>query len=241
MIVEGKNSVRESLASDTTVEKVIVQKGNFDHATNDIVRLAKEKKVRVDFLEKSALDKMSETGRHQGVIAVTTEFKYSSLAEVLAYAAEKGSDALVLVLDGVQDPANLGAIMRSAECLGAHGIIIGKHRSASVNETVIKASAGAAEHIRCVKAANINDAIRELKNQFFTVYAADMDGKPLNASKFAGNTAFVIGGEGDGVKRLTKDLCDGVVSIPMSGKINSLNASVAAGIVLYEYARQKKA
>ena len=144
----------------------------------------------------------------------------------------------MFVLDGVEDPHNLGSILRVAECTGAHGVVIPRHRSVSVNDTVVKVSAGAAEHIRVAKVTNVNDAIDELKKRNVWVYAADMDGDDIYKAKLTGAVAFVVGGEGSGVKRLTREKCDGVVALPMRGKVNSLNASVAAGVVAYEYIRQ---
>lgn len=239
MIISGKNSVREALRSGATVEKLYVEKGNFDRAVNEIIKLAKESGINVVFSDKQVMDKLAE-GKHQGVAAVTTEFAYAELSDVLALAKSRGEEPLVVVLDGVQDPHNLGAVIRSAECLGAHGVVIGKHRAVGVTETVVKASAGATAHLPVVKVTNVNDAIRELKEHFLTVYCADMDGKPLESAKFQGGTVIVVGGEGEGVKRLTKELCDEVLAIPQRGKVNSLNASVACGIMLYAVAASRK-
>ncbi|MDR3215894.1 MAG: 23S rRNA (guanosine(2251)-2'-O)-methyltransferase RlmB [Clostridiaceae bacterium] len=241
MLISGKNSVKEALLSGKTCDKVYILSGNTDRQLGEIVRLAKDGGARVIYSEKAALDKLAPDGRHQGAVAELSEYKYAELGDVLECAAERGEEPLILILDGVQDPMNLGAVLRSAECLGAHGVVIGKHRAVSVNETVVKTSAGAAEYVLCVKATNVNDVIRELKDNFFTVYAAEADGVPADGVSLKGSTAIVIGGEGEGVKRLTRELCDGVLSIPMNGKINSLNASVAAGIMLYECARQRKA
>jgi 23S rRNA (guanosine2251-2'-O)-methyltransferase len=240
MIVFGKNPVKEALQSDATIEKLIVEKGNFDAAINALIAQAKQKNILVSFADKSALDRYAEGGRHQGVVAVTTEFNYSSLDEILDLAGQKNQKPLVVLLDGITDPHNLGAIIRSAECLGAHGVVIPKHRACGVNGTVIKASAGAAEHLLVAKVTNLNDAIRRLKDEGIWVFAADLDGQSPASCDFTGATAIVVGSEGEGVKRLTKELCNGVVTIKQQGKIESLNASVAAGVLLYEIARQRK-
>ncbi|MDR2635142.1 MAG: 23S rRNA (guanosine(2251)-2'-O)-methyltransferase RlmB [Clostridiales bacterium] len=238
MIISGKNSVKEALSAGKT-DKVYILSGNTDRQLGEIARQAKDAGARVVYAEKAVLDKLSPGGKHQGAAAEISEYEYASADDIFAFAETRGEEPVILILDGVQDPMNLGAVMRSAECLGAHGVIIGKHRAASVSETAIKASAGAAEHVLCAKVGNINDVIRELKERFVKVYAAEADGNPIDSADLRGAVAIVIGGEGDGVKRLTRELCDGVVSIPMKGKLNSLNASVAAGIVLYETLRQR--
>ena len=184
------------------------------------------------------LDRETGGKKHQGFVAEVTDFKYCDLDDILAYVEEKGEAPFVFILDGVEDPHNLGSVLRVAECTGAHGVIIPRHRSVSVNDTVVKVSAGAAEHIRVAKVTNINDAIDELKAKNVWVYAAGMDGDDIYKTRLTGAVAFVIGGEGNGVKRLTREKCDGVVALPMRGKVNSLNASVAAGVVAYEYIRQ---
>lgn len=236
MIVEGFNAVTEALKSEMTVEKLYVQKGLFGERISRIISEARKKGVRVVFEDVSRLDKLSESKRHQGAIAVATEFKYS-LLEDLIYSNKENK--LLLLLDGVEDPANLGAVIRVAECAGADGIIIPKHRGVSVNDTALKTSAGAAAHLPVAKVTNINDAVRALKDAGITVYAADTDGKSLYSADLTGDVAIIIGGEGAGVHSLTKKLADGVVAIPQFGKVNSLNASVAAGIVVYEAVRQR--
>jgi 23S rRNA (guanosine2251-2'-O)-methyltransferase len=238
MKIEGRNAVSEAINAGTTIDRLIVEKGLRDAGANKIIESAKSRGVKIFFREKTALDRESVKGGHQGFIAEITDFKYCELEDILAYAAEKEQPPLIVLLDGVEDPHNLGSIIRVCECAGVHGIVIPRHRSVTVNETVIKVSAGAAAHMRVAKVTNINDAIDSLKKRNVWVYAADMGGQDLYKSKIAGAAAFVIGGEGTGVKRLTKEKCDASVSIPMRGKMNSLNASVAAGIVLYEYVRQ---
>jgi 23S rRNA (guanosine2251-2'-O)-methyltransferase len=240
MLISGKNAVKETLLSDATAEKLSVQKGVFEREVSEIISLARGKGAKVAFLNKEVLDKLSGGKKHQGVILETTEFKYAELAEVLNCAKERGEEPLIVILDGVQDPMNLGAVVRSAECLGAHGVIIAKRGGALMTEAAVRASAGAAAHLPVVKANNINDAIRELKERFIKIYTADLDGKPLYSADFKRGCAIVAGGEGEGVKRLTRELSDEIVTIPQSGKVSSLNASVAAGIALYEAARQRR-
>ncbi len=238
MKIEGKNAVGEAIRSNKTIDRLLVQKGLKDTASNKIIDEAKSRGIKIFFREKEALDRESTQNRHQGFIAEITDFKYSELSDVLALADSKGEKPFVLLLDGVEDPHNLGSILRVAECAGAHGVVIPRHRSVSVNETVIKVSAGAAAHVLVAKVTNINDAIDDLKKAGVWVYAADMDGESIYKTDVSGAVAFVIGGEGQGVKRLTKEKCDAVVSIPMFGKVNSLNASVAAGVVTFEKLRQ---
>lgn len=231
----------EAIRSGKTIDRLLVQKGLKDAAANRIIDDAKSRGIKIFFREKEALDRESAQGRHQGFVAEITDFVYCELSDILARAEQKGEPPFVLILDGVEDPHNLGSILRVAECAGVHGVVIPRHRAVSVNETVIKVSAGAAAHVLVAKVTNINDAIDELKRQNVWVYAADMDGNGIYETNLKGATAFVIGGEGQGVKRLTKQKCDASVSIPMFGKVNSLNASVAAGIVAFEKLRQDRA
>lgn len=239
MTIEGKNPVKEAISGQVTIEKIYLQKGT-ERSSGNIVALAKEHKIPLHYADKAVLDKMSRTGgRHQGVIAVASEFVYSDLEVILARAKEKGKPLFILILDGITDPNNLGGIIRSAECAGVDGIVIPSRRAAGVTETVIKVSAGATQHVLIHKAVNVNDVIRRLKDMNVYVYAADMKGKPMYSVNLKGDVAIVIGSEGEGVKRLTLELSDDVISIPQMGKINSLNASVAAGIVLFEKIRQE--
>lgn len=237
MLLEGKNAVKEALNSDTTVEKIIIAKGIKDGSLNLLVALAKGKGVRVCFEDRAILDKKSETGKHQGVIAYTTEFKYCDIEDIIN--EKRGENHFILILDEIEDPHNLGSIIRVAECHGVDGIIIPKLRSATVNETVIRASAGATQHMKIAKVTNINDAIRRLQEDFIRVIALDMGGENISSAHLTGDIALVIGNEGSGIKRLTAKLCDQSVSIPMFGKVSSLNASVATGIALYECRRQR--
>lgn len=237
MKIEGKNAVRECILSHKTIEKILIQNGS---ANNELVNLAKANGVKVQYINKSQMDELSVTKKHQGVIALSTDFKYSSVEDILAYAKAKNEPAFILILDGVEDPHNLGSVLRVAECAGVHGVIIPKDRAVGVTETVVKVSAGASERVRVAKVVNLNRAIEELKSKNIFVYCADMDGEPMTKTNLTGDIAIVVGSEGFGVSKLTKKLCDGVISIPMFGKINSLNASVSAGIVVYEAVRQRK-
>lgn len=234
MIVEGKNAVKELVKAGRTIDKICAQKG--DKAAEALAMQAKERGAKAVFCSKDNLDKLSPSGKHQGVIAYTTDFTYSDMEEILA---GEEDTRLVVILDGVEDPHNLGSILRSAECLGAAGVVIGKHRAVGVNDTVIKTSCGASEYVKVARVTNINDVIRDLKDRFFKIYAMDMDGSELAAADLKGDVALVLGAEGSGVSALTKKLCDGAVRIPMTGEISSMNVSVAAGIGMYEYVRQK--
>ena len=237
MKIEGRNAVREAIRAGKTVDRLLVQKGVKDVIIED----AKRRGIKIFFRDKEALDRESAQGKHQGFIAEVTDFVYCELEEILAKAEQKGEPPFLLLLDGVEDPHNLGSILRVAECAGVHGVVIPRHRSVSVNETVVKVSAGSASHVAVAKVTNINDAIDELKKLGVWVYAADMNGSSVYDTDLCGAVAFVIGGEGSGVKRLTLSKCDGVVAIPMRGKVNSLNASVAAGVVTFEKLRQDAA
>lgn len=237
MKIEGRNAVFEAIKAGTTIDRLLVEKGLKDSGAQRIIDAANSRGIKIFFRDKTALDRESR-GRHQGFIAEVTDFKYCELDDILAVAAKKNEPPFIVILDGVEDPHNLGSVIRVAECAGVHGIVIPRHRAVSVNETVIKVSSGAAEHMLVAKVTNINDAIDALKEAGIWVYCADMDGENVYSANLTGPIAFVVGGEGEGVKRLTKQKCDGVLRIPMFGKINSLNASVAAGIMLYERVRQ---
>ena len=239
MKIEGKNPVKELLNSDVTIEKIMIADGTSDQELRVLQRQAREKGLKVEFVDKRGLDKVSETGHHQGIIAIYSEFKYADLGEVISKTKAQGKDIMFIVLDEVLDPHNLGSVIRVAECAGATGVVIPSRRSATVNETVVRTSAGATAYMPVIKVSNLNQAIEEMKKQNIWVYAADMDGSQMHKTNLKGDIALVVGGEGTGVKPLTKKLCDGVISIPMYGKVNSLNASVSAGIVLYEAVRQR--
>jgi len=228
MKLEGKNAIHEALRAGVTIDRLVVQKGLADKSANAIIAEAKARDIKIFFRDKEALDRESKDGRHQGFLADVTDYKYSEIEDIL-----KDSPDFALILDGIEDPHNLGSILRVAECAGADGVIIPRHRAASVNETVIKVSAGAANHVRVAKVANVNTAIGECKARGMWVYALDAEGDDIYSADLSGPVALVVGGEGKGVTPLTRKLCDGSLSIPMYGKVGSLNASVAAGIAAF--------
>ncbi len=234
MKIEGKNAVSEALKSNSTIDTLIVEKGQ----TGEIVARARKLNIKIQEVDKRTLDKISLEGKHQGYIAEVSDFVYSSVEEILEGKTSKGN--FIVILDGVEDPHNLGSILRVCECAGVDGVIIPKNRSVSVNETVVRVSAGASSHVKVAKVTNLNNVIDDLKKLNIWVYCADMDGQSIYSTDLKGNIALVIGGEGNGVSRLTKEKCDGVISMPLFGKVNSLNASVATGIVVYEAVRQRQ-
>lgn len=236
MKIQGRNAVLELLKTDKNIDKILMEK-NPQGSLNKIFAEARKNSVRVQFVDKKVLDKESEDKRHQGVIAFTTDFKYASLDDILGANGENGG--LIIVCDGIEDVHNLGSIIRVAECAGANGVIIPSNNSASVTEAVIRISAGAAQHIPVVKVNSINRAIDELKKANYWLYALEADGKNIYEADLSGNVALVIGGEDSGVKRLTREKCDFTLSLPLKGKVNSLNASVALGIAAYEVLRRK--
>lgn len=238
MKIEGRNAVSEALKAGTTIDRLLVEKGLKDAGAQKIIDEAKSRGVKIFFRDKQALDRESTAKRHQGFIAEITDYKYSELEDILAYAESKNEPPFLVILDGVEDPHNLGSILRVAECAGVHGVIIPRHRSVSVNETVIKVSAGASAHIRVAKVTNISDTIDALKERGIWVYCADMDAPSIYECDLTGAVALVIGGEGKGVGKRTRSCCDGAVSLPMFGQVNSLNASVATAVVVYEKIRQ---
>ena len=239
-VIEGRNAVIEALRAGEAIDKIYLQKGDTDKTLGHIASKARAAGVVVVEADKRKLDAMSRTHAHQGVIALAAVREYVSVESILQSAADRGEAPLIVVCDEISDPHNLGAIIRTAECAGVHGIVIGKHRGVTVNDTVLRCSAGAAEHVKIAKVTNVNDAINYLKSQNVYVYCADMDGEPMYRANLTGAIALLVGGEDSGVKRLSKELADGVISIPMSGKINSLNASVAAAVVIYEKVRQDR-
>lgn len=239
MLAEGINAVTEALKGGVTIEKICMLKGSTGGRAGAIFAKARAAGIKVVFVEKEYLDKLSETHRHQGVIAVVTEYEYHDLEETLETARREGKALFFAVLDGVEDPHNLGAVIRVADCAGVTAVVIPRHRSVGVTDTVIRVSAGATAHVKVCKVANVNDAIRYLRDEGVAVYAADMDGESVYSADLTGDVAIVVGGEGGGVRALTRKLCDGVLSLPQFGKVNSLNASVACGIMLYEAVRQR--
>ena len=238
MKTEGRNAVAELLKTDKNIDKILMEKGA-QGSLSVIFAEARKRGVRVQFVERAALDKESESRRHQGVIAFTTEYEYFDLEDIIVdKRSEKGG--FVVLCDGIEDVHNLGSILRVAECAGADGVVIPKSGSASVTESVIRISAGAAEHIKVARVTNLGAAVETLKKNGYWVYALEAGGEDLYAEDFSGNVALVVGGEDSGVRRLTKEKCDKVLSIPLYGKVNSLNASVALGIAVYEAARRRR-
>ncbi len=238
--IEGRNSVIELLKSGKDINKLFVQKGNRQGSINEIIKMAKEKKVVISEVDKNKLDQMSMTNNHQGIIATVPPFEYCDVDDIISYAKEKREKPFILILDGIEDEHNLGSIIRTAECTGVHGIIIPKRRSALVNSTANKTSAGAVQYMNIARVSNLNDTIKYLKDNDIWIYGTDMDAKTFyNQEKYDTGTAIVIGSEGFGMSRLVKENCDFLIKIPMKGKISSLNASVSAGIVMYEVLNQR--
>ena len=238
-IIEGRNAVTEALRAGTPIDKIYLARGETDAALGHIASTARSKGVVVVECDRRKLDGMSRTHSHQGVIALAAVREYASVDDILEAARAKGEPPLIVVCDELSDPHNLGAILRTAECAGAHGVIIPKRRSVGLTYAVGKASAGAVEYLPVARVGNLPSLLEELKARGLWIYAADMDGSPWCQTDFTGPTALVIGSEGRGVGRLVKEKADFVVSLPLKGNINSLNASVAAGILCYEVARQR--
>ncbi len=237
MKIEGRNSVYELLKTDKEIDKILVQKDLKDDASKRLINIIRSHKIKLQPVDKYVIEKESESKRHQGFIAYVSDYKYFDIDDIIDDCVEENS--LVVVLNEILDPHNLGSIIRVLECAGAQGLIIGKDRSASVSDTVMRISAGALNHVKVAKVTNINTAIDTLKDNGFWVYGAEVGGENIYKSNLTGKICLVIGGEDSGVKRLTKEKCDGIVSIPMHGKVNSLNASVACGIAVFEVLRQR--
>lgn len=230
----GRNAVTEALKSDREIDTLILMKNNNNPALSRLASMAKEKGAVVKEVDSKKLDFMCGGANHQGVAAYVAAHEYASVEDIFAYAEEKGEAPFIVVCDEIEDPHNLGAIIRTAECAGVHGIIIPKRRSASLNFTVGKTSAGALEYMRVARVSNLASTIDELKEKGCWVYGADMDGTDYKKTDFSGAVVLVIGSEGKGIGKLIRQKCDAIVSLPMKGNINSLNASVAAGILMYE-------
>ncbi len=236
MKIEGRNAVLELLRTDKTIDKILMKKGA-EQALGRIFAAAREKNVRVQFLDAKVLDKESETGRHQGVIAVVSDYEYADFSDLTA---PKGKPRLVIVCDGVEDVHNLGSIIRVAECAGADGVVIPKNKSAQVTGAVVRISEGAANHIPVARVPGVNYAVDELKKSGFWVYGLEADGEDLYSCDLTSDVALVIGGEDSGVGALTRKKCDKILSLPLYGQVNSLNASVALGAAVYEAVRQRR-
>ena len=239
--VEGRNSVLELLESGKDINKIYVAKGEHHGSIKKIIAIAKERRIVLVEMEKNKLNEMSQTENNQGVIAIVPPFEYCEIEDIIEEAKKRNEDPFVLILDGIEDPHNLGSIIRTAETAGVHGIIIPKRRAASVNSTVNKVSAGAVEHMKVARVNNINDSIKFLKDNGLWIVGTDGDTETIYYNQdFTGPIGVVIGSEGYGMGKLTKENCDFMVKIPMKGKVTSLNASVSAGIIMYEAVKQRK-
>ena len=235
MKTEGRNAVLELLKTDKTIEKILLERGA-QGSLGRIFAMAREKGVRVQFVTREALDRESREKRHQGVIAFTTDYEYADLYDLLS---EK-ENSLVILCDGIEDVHNLGSILRVAECAGADGVVIPKNKSAQVTGAVIRISEGAANHIRVARVPGVNYAVDKLKQSGYWVYGLEADGEDIYASDLTGDIALIVGGEDSGISPLTRKKCDKILSLPLCGKVNSLNASVALGIAAYEAVRQRR-
>ncbi len=232
-VISGRNPVSEAVRSGRPIDKILVARGEKTGAVVGILAKARAKQIPVKEVDRAKLDFLSGSAPHQGIVALAAAKEYSTVEEILAYAEERNEPPFLIILDELEDPHNLGAIIRTAECTGAHGVIIPKRRSAGLSYTVGKASAGAVEYMRVARVTNISDLIDKLKERGVWVYGADMNGTDYADCDMSGACAIVIGNEGKGISRLVREKCDVIVSLPMKGKINSLNASVAAGVLMY--------
>lgn len=237
--IEGRNAVLEAFRAGKTIDKLYIQDGCHDGIMNTISREARKGDTIINYVAKERLDQMSSTGKHQGVIAQAAAYEYAELEEIFDKAEEQGEPPFIFLLDEIEDPHNLGAIIRTANLAGAHGVIIPKRRAAGLTATVVKASAGALNYTPVVKVTNLAQTIEELKKRGLWFVCADMGGETMYRLNLTGPIGLVIGNEGEGVSRLVKEKCDYIASIPMKGNIDSLNASVAAGVLAYEIVRQR--
>lgn len=237
-LIIGRNPVMEAVKSGRTIEKILMQKDG-EGSIRKIASLARERGLQIQYVDRLALDRVAGSRAHQGIAAYVSAYSYCEISDILRKAKERGEDPFVILLDGLEDPHNLGAIMRTADAVGAHGIVIPSRRAVGLTETVAKASAGAIEYVSVAKVANMTAAIDELKAAGLWIGACDMDGETYHRAKLSGALGLVVGGEGQGVSRLVREHCDFVLSIPMVGKISSLNASNAAAVLMYEVFRQR--
>jgi len=237
--IEGRNAVIEAFRSGKTIDKLFLQEGSHDGPMNTILREAKKTDCIVRFVSKERLDQMSETGKHQGAIAYAAAYEYAELEDLFAAAEKKGESPFFILLDNIEDPHNLGAILRTANLAGAHGVIIPKNRAVGLTATVAKASAGAINYTPVVKVTNLTQTIKELKDRGMWFVCADMGGTVMYDLNLTGSIGLIIGNEGSGVSKLVRENCDMVASVPMQGDIDSLNASVACGVLAYEIVRQR--
>lgn len=239
-LIIGRNPITEAIKSGRTVEKLMVAKGS-EKSLSQMIAMAKDRGIPVYYNDKSRMDKISDGGAHQGVAAYVSSYEYCEVEDMIKYADEKGEDPFLIILDGLEDPHNLGAIIRSADGAGAHGVIIPKRRAVGITGVVAKASAGAIEYANVARVSNIVQTIEKLKKEGFWIAAVDMSDTPYFESNLTGKIAVVIGNEGEGISKLVKENCDFTVSMPMNGSVQSLNASNAAAIIMYEVVRQRAA
>ena len=237
--IEGRNAVLEALRAGKPIDKLYVLDGCPDGPVRTIIREAKKGDTIINYVKKERLDQLSETGHHQGVIAMAASYEYATVEDILEKAREKGEAPFIFVLDNIEDPHNLGAMIRTANLAGAHGVIIPKRRAVGLTPTVARTSAGAINYTPVAKVTNLKQTMEQLKKEGMWFVCADMDGTPYYHIDLKGPMGLVIGNEGEGVSRLIKETCDFVASIPMKGDIDSLNASVAAGVLAFEIARQR--
>lgn len=238
-VLEGRNPVLEAYRSGKTIDRLFVLEGCHDGPVQTIIREANKKNTIINFVKKERLDSMSQTGKHQGVIAYVAAYDYAEVSDILDAAKAKGEPPFIIILDGIEDPHNLGAIIRTANLAGAHGVIIPKHNASGLTATVAKSSAGAINYTPVAKVTNISKTINELKKEGMWFVCAAADGHEMYKLNLTGPIGLVIGNEGKGVSRLVKDNCDLIAAIPMKGDIDSLNASVATGVLAYEIVRQR--
>ena len=238
MKVEGKNAVLELFRSNTPIDKLLVEQSAKNSLT-DIISKAQKQRIKISYLPKEALDGESTVKNHQGVIAFVSGYQYSDLDDIIAFAESKNQTPFILLCDGIEDPHNLGSLIRTCECAGVHGIVLPKNRSCQINETVIKVSTGACFNMKIARVTNLNDCIRKLKQKQIWVFGLEANGTEIYKTDLTMPVALVVGSEGFGMSELSKKLCDGILSLPMFGKVNSLNASVAGAVAIYEVVRQR--
>ena len=238
-LLSGRNPIREALKSGRDIEKLLVQRGELSGSAREIVQMAREAHIPVQEVDKARLDAIAP--HHQGMLAFASAYQYATVEDMLDAAKERGEEPFLILLDGVTDPHNLGAIIRTAECVGAHGVIVPERRSVGLTPAAVKASAGAVEHLPVARVTNINRTLEDLKKRGVWVYAVTMDGEDYEKVDFRGGVALVIGAEGEGISRLTLETCDQKVSLPMAGHLDSLNASVAAGVMMYRVLASRRA
>lgn len=239
LTIEGRNAVIEAFRAGKTIDKLFILDGCHDGPVNSIIREAKKHNCIISYVSKERLDQISTTGKHQGVVAMAAAYEYAEVEDILELAREKGEPPFIFILDNIEDPHNLGAIIRTANLSGAHGVIIPKRRAVGLTATVARTSAGALNYTPVAKVTNISNTIEELKEQGLWFVCADMGGETMYNLDLKGPIGLVIGNEGEGVSRLVREKCDFIASIPMKGDIDSLNASVAAGVLAYEIVRQR--